>query len=104
MAAAALVLTCTPDVAFERPRKLFLELGGSGSHPQSEEIWGRSPWCCTWTLCGTNTQTQIQILKLHIEEVTVMLHVVTVWHFSTGSSGIFSRSWFTHLREKVNCF
>ena len=37
MAAAALVPTCTPDAAFERPRKLFLEPGGSGSHPQSEE-------------------------------------------------------------------
>ena len=107
MAAAALVQTCTPDAAFERPRKLFLEPGGSGSHPQSEEeikYMGRSPWCCTWTLCGTNTQIQIQIHKLHIEEVTVMLHVVTVWHFSTGSSGIFSRSWFTHLRETVNWF
>ena len=62
MAAAAIVQTCTPDAAFERPRKLFLELGGSGSHPQSEEeIKDRG-------------------------KITVVLHMDTVWHKYTNTN------------------
>ena len=62
MAAAALVRTCTPDAAFERPRKLFLEPGGSGSHPQSEE--------------------EIK----DMEKIIVVLQMDIVWHKYTNTN------------------
>ena len=71
MVAVGLGQTCIPDGAFVHPRKLSLALDGFLVHPQSEEkIMGG------WRKRG----------------VTVMLHVVTVWHFSTSSSSNFLRS------------
>ena len=71
MAAAGLGQICIPDDASAHPRKLSLALDGFLVHPQSEEqVMGG------WRERG----------------VTVMLQVVTVWHFSTSSSSNFSRS------------
>ena len=70
MAAAGLGQTCIPDDASAHPRKLSLALDGFLVHPQSDEkLW----------VVGERG-------------VTVMLQVVTVWHFSTSSSSNFSRS------------
>ena len=70
MVAVGLGQTCIPDGAFVHPRKLSLALDGFLVHPQSEE----------------------KIMGGWSEGVTVMLHVVTVWHFSTSSSSNFLRS------------